>query len=864
MAAQIQDDNKFTGIRLPTNIRPILYNLTLQPDLVKFTFDGSVDIHYEKTSNEKLDSVVLNSKELVISDGKLGDEPLKSVTYSNKTETATLQFDSIPDKGVISLKFTGILNDNMKGFYRSACVIDGKTHYAATTQFESTDARRCFPCWDEPAVKSKFQVTLKYPATNNGLKNVALSNMAPTSHTTGDIETIVYGESPIMSTYLLAFIVGPFECIESEVDGRPVRVYTTIGKKHQGQFALDVACKSLKYYEDYFNIKYPLPKMDLIAIPDFTSGAMENWGLVTYRETCLLFDPENSALDRKQFIAIVVAHELAHQWFGNLVTMEWWTHLWLNEGFAQFMEHLCVDSLLPEYEVWMQFVNDSYNNALVLDALNNSHPIEVPVEHPSEIEEIFDSISYDKGASVIRMLYNYIGDESFRKGMTAYLNKFQYKNAVTEDLWAALEQASSKPITRFMSDWTSQKGYPWLAVETVSQDADKVKLRVTQKKFVADGVTPEEDKDRRWFVPLYVVTADSEKPVHIGDLTERSAEFVVENPGNGYIKLNPGCINLYRAAYSQDILDKLRTAVSDQSLQAVDRFSIVNDAQALCQAGYASTVDLLKLLQVLNNETNYTVWRAIDSSLGRLSNLVAETDAKKALKKFTCDLYNDIYQKLSWTPKAGEKHTDKLLRSLVINRLVASGHQEVIQESKLKFKNHYEQKDIINPDLRSAVYRVAAEYGDQSQFDQLLDIYNKAELAEEKNRVLRSLAFVPDGDRLKFVTDFVLSDKVRNQDRIHTIIALGCHNTPAAWKLLQDQKDFFRKQYLTGHLITYIVKYSTDSFTTEERAKEVETFFKQNPFPGAERTVQQSLESIRTKAKWFERDIDAIKSFFGV
>lgn len=340
----------------------------------------------------------------------------KSISYSTEKELSFLEFDDIsPQNASLYLEFKGELNDKMKGFYRSKYFKpDGTEQFAAVTQFEATDARRCFPCWDEPALKATFDITLKVP------KNlIALSNMPIKDQKTldNDLEEISFKKTPKMSTYLVAVVVGEFDYVEDVTrDGVIVRVYTPLGKKEQGRFALKVATKVLPYYNDYFKISYPLPKMDLIAIADFSAGAMENWGLVTYRETFVLVDPDNTSLIRKQSIALTVGHEIAHQWFGNLVTMEWWTYLWLNEGYASFVEFLCVNHIFPEYDIWTQFVTDMHTRALELDTLQNSHPIEVEVHHPAEIDEIFDEISYNKGASVIRMLHNYLGDEIFRKG----------------------------------------------------------------------------------------------------------------------------------------------------------------------------------------------------------------------------------------------------------------------------------------------------------------------------------------------------------------------------------------------------------------------------------------------------------------
>lgn len=365
------------------------------------------------------DKIVLNALDIAFNSVVLGKSDGKQITaketnVSVENETAELVFPEALSAGdyKLHLKFTGEINDKMKGMYRSKYISEsGEERYVAVTQFEATDARRCFPCWDEPAIKATFDISLIVPPNL-----VALSNMpVKSTKEVASLSQVDFERTPVMSTYLVAVVVGEYDYVEDRSsDGVLVRVYTPKGKKEQGLFALEVASKVLPYYKDYFNIAYPLPKIDLIAIADFSAGAMENWGLVTYRETCLLVDPENTSAARKQFIALVVGHELAHQWFGNLVTMEWWTHLWLNEGYASFVEFLCVNHLFPQYDIWTQFVTDMYIRALELDCLKSSHPIEVPVGHPSEIDEIFDDISYDKGASVIRMLHHYIGDDDFR------------------------------------------------------------------------------------------------------------------------------------------------------------------------------------------------------------------------------------------------------------------------------------------------------------------------------------------------------------------------------------------------------------------------------------------------------------------
>jgi puromycin-sensitive aminopeptidase len=454
--------------RLPSNVKPVNYVLTFKPNFETFQFDGSMVVDVKVIT--QTDKIVLNSAELTFDTAEFVSSTGEKFTTSQvkleeKEEIATLIFPTnLPfGEGKLSITFVGLLNENLKGFYRSKYTHpNGETRYAATTQFEAADARRAFPCWDEPALKATFDVTIVAHKDKTVLSNMPMVSSTPIDDTT---VSCVFQRTPIMSTYLLAFVIGEYDFVEEkDSNGVLIRVYTPLGKKEQGEFALKIATKTLPFYVDYFKIDYPLPKLDLIAIADFSAGAMENWGLVTYRETALLVDPQNSSLLAKQTVAIVVGHELAHQWFGNIVTMEWWTHLWLNEGFASWIEYLCVDYCMPELDIWTYFVFSDYTRALELDSLRNSHPIEVPVNGPSEIDEIFDAISYSKGATAIRMLHNWIGDKAFRAGLHNYLEKFKYKNTFTEDLWEALSSASGKNVNDLMQLWTKQTGYPYINV----------------------------------------------------------------------------------------------------------------------------------------------------------------------------------------------------------------------------------------------------------------------------------------------------------------------------------------------------------------------------------------------------------------
>uniref|UniRef100_A0A8C7VPP4 Aminopeptidase n=1 Tax=Oncorhynchus mykiss TaxID=8022 RepID=A0A8C7VPP4_ONCMY len=805
-------------VRLPTDVYPVNYGLCLKPDLIDFTFEGKLEAIVKV--NLATNQIVMNCADIDIITASFvpeGGEEINATgfNYQNEDEKVTLSFPSALQKGSGTLKidFVGELNDKMKGFYRSKYATPaGEIRYAAVTQFEATDARRAFPCWDEPAIKATFDISLIVPKDRVALSNMNVIDRKPHPEDDSLLE-VKFATTPIMSTYLVAFVIGEYDFVEGQSsDGVTVRVYTPTGKAEQGKFALEVAVKTLPFYNDYFNVPYPLPKIDLIAIADFAAGAMENWGLVTYRETALLIDPKNSCSSSRQWVALVVGHELAHQWFGNLVTMEWWTHLWLNEGFASWIEYLCVDHCFPDYDIWTQFVSADYTRALDLDALDNSHPIEVNVGHPSEVDEIFDAISYSKGASVIRMLHNYIGDKDFRKGMHSYLLKFQHKNAATEDLWDCLEQASGKPIALVMSSWTKQMGFPIIVVDQEQQGDDRI-LKISQKKFCASGPHNGEDCPN-WMVPISICTGEDPGCTKLKVLLDSPETTITINniSPDQWVKINPGTVGFYRIQYSSAMLEGLLPGIRDLTLLPVDRLGLQNDLFSLSRAGMISTVEVLKLMEAFVNEPNYTVWSDLSCNLGVLSSLLSHTDFHEEIQEFIRDLFTPIGLKLGWECKQGEGHLDALLRGLVLGKLGKAGHKPTLEEARRRFKDHVEGKQILSADLRSPVYLTVLKHGDSATLDTMLKLHKQADMQEEKNRIERVLGAISAPDLIQKVLTFALSEDVRPQDTVSVIGGVAGsskHGRKAAWKFVKDNWEELHNRYQGGFLISRLIKVKT-------------------------------------------------------
>ncbi|KAF0979962.1 hypothetical protein FDP41_001115 [Naegleria fowleri] len=862
-------------VLLPTDVRPINYRLTLNPDLEKFVFtvDEQVDLKIQKDPSS-ITKIVANSKEIVVNEASLsiGETTLefKSITYDEANDYVIFELDNtnaafsslkIGDIVTLNIKSTGELNDRLVGFYRSKYYKDGVEKYGCCTQFEAVDARRCFVCWDEPSLKAVFEVTLIAPKTY-----VALSNMHCIEERDfgQDKKLCKFAPTPIMSTYLLAFVVYEFDYVEmiaTETHNKiPVRVYTPVGKKEQGEFALQVAAKVLALYEKYFEIPYPLTKLDMAGV-SLAAGAMENYGLVLYRENAIYVDPKNTSSSVKQYVAIVVAHELSHQWFGNLVTMAWWNSLFLNEAYATWCEYYATNQLFPEWLVWEQFVHDDFFKAMSLDSLKSSHPVEVPVRVAAEIDEIFDAISYSKGCCVVRMLINFLGEENFRKGMVHYLKKYSYSNADTIDLWDALTQATGIDVTSLMESWVLKIGFPVITVTEKINGNEKV-LTLRQGRFLEESGVDTSDTTI-WSIPVSYIVCSAEDKITENQFLMKEKETTLSIPSNSkWIKFNKNQTAFFRLNYqSDDYYASLVEPIRNKTLSAIDRMSVIEDACTLSKSGLTSTEGVFTLISAYSNEDNYTVVSSLATCFSTLFNIYKhEENIMKKFNKLAISTFSGIASKLGWTPKENESHLDSMLRPIVLNALIKYGDESTIEKATCLFDQYRNDPNSVIADLRGVAYHAAAKYGGQARYDQLLDIIQKTELFEEKIRVLRALGASSDSTLISKTLGMVLDGSVRSQDVIYLLSGVSANPkaTTLAWKFLIDNFETIKEKFEGSFLPGRIVKLCTETVTDPKDVETLKTTLEPLKFKGIERSVDQSMEAISINSKWLQRSKDSI------
>ncbi|KAH8885332.1 hypothetical protein GQ53DRAFT_365934 [Thozetella sp. PMI_491] len=868
---------------LPDNFKPVHYDLVLTDlDFDSWSYKGTVTIEGELVKPAK--EIVLNILKLTLASAKVtaGDQSwdATSLTDDSQKQRATLAFAEelpIAPKASLVVEFTGEINHDFAGFYRSqykpaapaaaSVPRDSQYHYMLSTQFEACDARRAFPCFDEPSLKATFDLALEVPDDQVALANMPVKE---TKETKPGKKLVSFERTPVMSTYLLAWAVGDFEYIEAftdrEYDGKklPVRVYTTRGLKEQGQWALQHAPKIIDFFSEQFDLDYPLPKSDILAVHEFTHGAMENWGLVTYRMTAILFDEERSDVLYRVRIAYVVAHELAHQWFGNLVTMDWWDELWLNEGFATWAGWLAVDHLHPDWEVWAKFTAEGMNSAFGLDAVRASHPIQVPVRDALEVNQIFDMISYLKGCSMIRMLASHVSIPSFLKGVSIYLKKHAYGNAKTTNLWAGISEASGLDVAALMGAWIEKIGYPVL---DVTEGDGSVTLK--QSRFLSSGDVQPEDDTTTWWLPLALRGKTGVQGV--APLAVTTREETIDGVDGDFYLLNAGATGFYRINYPPSRLTALGTQL-DQ-LSAEDKVFIIGSAADLAFSGHGSSAALLSFVRGLKDEGHLLVMSQAMNSVGELKSIFGgDPKIKKGLEKFTLQLIQPQLDKLGWEPVAGEEFNTALLRKRLLENATQNNHEAIIAHGAKIFADSVADPENkpVPADLRRAVYLAALHAEPASTAAELKKLWYTTSLVDVKETVMLLLGYVPDATVISsLLLPFFISshppapaeDCVAMSDMgfVAASMAANLVARPLLWAYLRDNWDKLLAK-LGGNviLVERVIAGALNKFTDLETLAEIDTFFGTVDTKGFDRTLNKAKDIIRTRAAYRARDAQAL------
>ena len=831
-----------TVSRLIHSFAPESYDLSLTLEREKRTFHGIVTIKGQsKTAGE----LRLHSKDLTIEsvtfDGKQAD-----FTHADNDELIITHSDLTVAAHIIVISFSGSINDEMHGLY--PCYFDhaGIKKELLATQFESHHAREVFPCIDEPEAKATFDVTLTTE------ENITVLGNMPVKHQTTENERLVtsFETTPLMSVYLLAWVTGELHRKTTTTDkGVEVNVYATPAQSPESlDYALDVAARTIEFYEQYFDTEYPLPKSDHVALPDFSSGAMENWGLITYREIALLADPKTTSISSKQYVATVVAHELAHQWFGNLVTMKWWNNLWLNESFANLMEYIAIDALHPEWNMWLEFSTSESIAALRRDAIDGVQPVQLDVNHPDEISTLFDgAIVYAKGARLMRMLQQYVGDSAFQEGLKSYFKNHAYSNTEADDLWSELEKSSGKPVVSLMNTWLTQPGYPVLHV---SQDGDQVTL--TQEQFYIGPNTP---SGALWPIPLN--SSCSEMP----ELLETGTATITRHHTTS-LRFNVGDSAHFLTHYSQPILAQLIAEVKAGTLSPLDRLQLLHESTLLARGGVMPSSDLVDLIEAYANETEEPVWVIIGMAIGELKKFVEDDPtAEKQLRTFSGTIATAEYERLGWTSKANESEDDSKLRATIIGLTLYSENEDVITQAK----HLYEENSLeeLDPELRTLIISTVARYGDGSIVDTLLNVYKTTALSELQNDIAYGVTSTRVPEKItQLIESIKNADIVRPQDAFRWFVYLirTRDSRTKTWAWIRDNWQWVIDTFGGDKSYDDYPRLAASALVTAKQLQEYKDFFEpKKDIVALTRVITMGISEIGGRVALIERDGPAVR-----
>ncbi|MCH8222013.1 MAG: M1 family metallopeptidase [Chloroflexi bacterium] len=832
--------------RLSRTVIPTHYALTLEPDLDAATFTGTVDIELE--ISEPTSQFTLNAADLDLLSASLDGVGSTGIVLHEKDERATIFMSSETSAGsaTLNVKFTGVLNDKLRGFYRSRFTDDdGVEHNIATTQFESTDARRAFPCFDEPDFKATFGVTLIVPEGE-----FAVSNGPETSSEIREDgkRVVVFADTMKMSTYLVAFIVGPFEATDPvDVDGVPLRIVHPIGKGHLAEYALEVGEFCLRHFSKYYDIPYPDKKVDLVAVPDFAAGAMENVGCITFREVLLLLDREKVTQGELSRVADVISHELAHMWFGDLVTMRWWNGIWLNEAFATFMATSAVDAFQPKWQRWVQFGLER-SAAFDVDSLGSTRPIEYPVESPQDAEGMFDLLTYEKGGSVLRQLEQFLGEEGFRDGIRHYLKKHSYGNTETGDLWDAIEEVTGQPARRIMDSWIFQRGFP---IVNVSLSDDRRTLTLSQRRFLF--TPPEEADETLWSVPLVIkIRSAGGETVRRELLEDRSIEIALDRAADSVL-VNAGGDGFYRVEYSAGLLDSLVSSMAE-NLTAIERYGVVDDTWSSVMTGGTTSPEFLAFASGFKDETDPDVWSSLTGALTQLSRLLDDEPLER-FRAYIRDLVAPAHGRLGWEASPGESERDLELRGLLIRAMGVAGDDAATRTTAGEMHDRYlANAGSIEPNVAAAVASVVANKGSDADYETYLGRFKSPITPQEETRYMYALAAFPERSQIDRTLAMTLNGDIRTQNAPFVIAScmMNRDHGIAGWEHIKANWEDINEKYPINTIVRMLG--GVKALSKPDLAADVEAFFKDHEVPQGRLMLEQHLEKLRVNVALRERE----------
>ena len=857
--------------RLPRHVVPTRYDLRLEPDFTTCTFAGVETVTV--TVCEPTSELVLNVAELQVSEAAItNDEGLTLcgiVEIEESTERCRLRFPDTLKPGAwrLGLSFKGVLNDKLRGFYRSTYKDQtGASRIMAATQFEATDARRAFPCWDEPAFKAVFSSTLVIDPALTAVSNTAVA----TERLEGGKKMVQFGDTIRMSTYLVAFIVGDMEATEAVSVGRaPIRVWCVQGKRRLAAFGQVIAAFSLRFFEDYYGLPYPGDKLDLLAIPDFASGAMENLGAITFRENALLVDEQAATHAELERIADVVAHENAHMWFGDLVTMTWWNGLWLNEAFATFMGMLAVDAWKPDWQRWSTF-SLSRAAALAVDGLHSTRPIEYPVCVPHDADAMFDVLTYEKGASALRMLEQYLGPDVFRAGVRDYLRTHAYGNADTGDLWAALGRAAKQPVPAVMNGWIFRPGYPLISVNLDRSSRRSVQLIIAQQRFTYlpssfSPAGPENEREQRWHAPIQIrITARGKTRTHRMLLKE--AETRLELPeGFESALVNEGGHGFYRVRYAPALLQRVLCLMPD-GLAAIERFNVVNDAWAAAVAGLMPLPDYLELTARFRTDRDRNVWALLIESFHMLNRIIEPADWP-ALEALVRDRIGPAVAELGWGSHPAESELTRQLRGDLLRALGTIGNDRIVQTRAAELYAEHtrdgaaRRSNAIDPNVLPALIAVLAHVGDDARYVEFLQCFRSAATPQEERRYLYALTAFQPTVLLDQTLARTINGEIRTQDGPFVVrsLLMGVYGRQHAWDFVKTNWETMDRLYPKNGLRRMCE--GVIGLATPELERDVREFFAERKIDFGGKTLDQYLEQLRIVVAFRERDGETLRSY---